>query len=121
MRERDIENVAKTVDDYFLGMYRSDSQLILRAFSSDAVIEGHTGGRYHRMTRQEFADFVAEQPSAEKAGEPFDMRIVSIDISVNAAAVKVADRYIGRDFIDYLSLLEIDGRWRIVHKSWYSA
>lgn len=121
MRGRDVEQISATIDDYFMGMYRSDPKLIEKAFTADAVIEGHTGGRYLRMIRSGFADFVAAQASAEKAGEPFDMKIVSVDVTEDAAMVKVSDRYIGRDFVDYLSLLKVDGRWRIVHKSWHSA
>ena len=35
-----------------------------------------------------------------------------------AAIVKVADCYLDRDSIDYLSLIEVDGRWRICNKLW---
>ena len=120
MSSEDLKAIEATIDDYFYGMYRSDRTLIERAFTAEAAIEGLTEGRYMRMSRADFADFVAKQDSAEEAGEPFEMQIVSLDITVDAAFVKVADRYIGRDFIDYLSLLKTDSGWRIVHKSWHS-
>ena len=65
-----------------------------------------------------FVALAEDQPSAEAAGEEFDMRIVSIDVSGQAAVVKVADKYIGRDYIDYLSLLKVGGEWLIYNKIW---
>jgi hypothetical protein len=120
MSKEDLDAIAATVDDYFYGMYRSDGSLIEKAFTEDALIIGHTEGSYAQMTRADFAGFVAKQASADEAGEPFDMRIVSVDVTVDAAVVKVADRYLGRDFIDYLTLIKKDGRWVIAHKAWHT-
>jgi hypothetical protein len=47
------------------------------------------------------------------------MRIVSIDMTGNEAVAKVADLYLGFRFTDYLSLLNIDGNWVIVNKTFY--
>ncbi|MCP2072778.1 UNVERIFIED_ORG: hypothetical protein J2Y77_002214 [Pseudomonas lini] len=42
--------------------------------------------------------------------------MLSIDVTGDAAAVKVTDDYLGMRFTDYLSLLNINYRWMIVNK-----
>ena len=45
-------------------------------------------------------------------------RILSIDVSGDAAAVKLAEsRFWDQDFIDFFLLSRIDGEWQIVAKS----
>ena len=116
----DLQQISETVAWYFNGMYRSDGDLLRKAFSDTAMITGHTDGRFTEMDLDTFVEFAASQDSAQAAGEPFDMRIVALDVTGNAATVKVADHYIGRDFIDYLALLKKDGQWRIYNKLWHS-
>jgi hypothetical protein len=52
-------------------------------------------------------------------GEAFDMRIVSTGVTGQVATVKVADLYRGLRFTDYLSLVKVDGQWRIVNKTFH--
>jgi hypothetical protein len=47
------------------------------------------------------------------------MNIVSIDVTGNEAVAKVADLYLGLRFTDYLSMLNIDGNWMIVNKTFH--
>jgi len=92
----------------------------VRRFFDSAMITGQTDGRFTEMDLDTFVDVAASQGSVQAAGEPFDMRIVSLDVTGNAAIVKVTDHYIGCDFIDYLALLKKDGQWRIYNKLWHS-
>ena len=47
------------------------------------------------------------------------MEIEVIDISGDAASVKVTDEFAGMRFTDYLSLLKIESRWIIVNKLYH--
>jgi protease I len=47
------------------------------------------------------------------------MEVVSVDVTGEVAAVKVADLYRGMRYIDYLTLLKIDGCWQIVNKTFH--
>ena len=46
------------------------------------------------------------------------MRIVATEITARVAMVKVAVLYLGLRFTDYLTLLDVGGSWKIVHKSY---
>jgi len=115
----EITAITKTIDDYFQGMYRSDRTLIEKAFHADGIICGHFDGAYRRRTRDNFAEFVSTVPPPAKNGVPYDMAIVAIDVSGDAAVVKVRDLYLNRYFIDYLTLLKSGGAWRIINKTYF--
>jgi hypothetical protein len=118
----DLAAITEVIEDYFQGMYQSDGARLRRAFHANARIAGHgSDGGFNELTVEQFARFAEkQQPSAAAKGEPYDMAIVTIDIVGVAAVVKVADAYIGRDFTDYLSLLQVDGKWVIYGKIWHA-
>ncbi len=115
----EIAAITRTIDDYFQGMYQSDRARIERAFHPDAVISGNFDGAYRRRTRDGFAEFVATVPAPAKNGVPYDMVIVAIDVSGDAAVVKVRDLYLNRYFVDYLTLLKSNGTWVIINKTYH--
>nr|BDT32578.1 hypothetical protein MFMH1_22470 [Myxococcus sp. MH1] len=45
--------------------------------------------------------------------------MLHVDVTGSAAVVKVSARTAKWDFIDYISLLKVDGRWRIVAKVYH--
>ncbi len=47
--------------------------------------------------------------------------IESVDITGDAAVAKVVLDYPDRRFTDYMSLLRLDGEWKIVHKNYTMA
>ena len=111
-----IEMIRKTVQCYFEGLYHSDIGKLKLAFHSKAQVIGYFQGSLLFNSIDEFMDFVKATPAPAENGEPYDMEIVSMDITGDAAVVKVADLYLGLRFTDYLSLLKIDGEWRIINK-----
>ena len=68
---------------------------------------------------EQFFEFVKATPAPSKSDEKYDMRIVSIDMTGNEAVAKVEDLYLGFRFTDYLSLLNIEGTWVIINKTFY--
>jgi putative lumazine-binding protein len=59
---------------------------------------------------------------ASSAGkeEEGDLRITHVDVSGNAASVKVIETYPRSIYIDYLNLLQINNQWTIVNKIYTS-
>lgn len=46
--------------------------------------------------------------------------IESVEVSGNAAIAKIILDYPTVKFVDYMTLLKIDGEWKIVNKSFYA-
>ena len=83
----------------------------------DFGITGYLDDAVSDISVTEFADLVASrQPSPKERGEPARLDILSIDIAGKTAVARVRDEYLGMTFLDTLSLLESDGRWRIYTK-----
>lgn len=66
------------------------------------------------------AMFVASQPPPAENGEPFHMKMDSVEIEGMIGMVGVTDRYLSKRFADLLLLLKTDDRWRIHNKAWHA-
>ena len=113
----DEQQIKDTIHTYFACMYESSEDKTHAAFHPDAKITGYLEDGLHQMSVNEFADLVvSQQPSAKEKGEPARLDILSIDIAGDTAVTRVRDDYLGLTFLDTLSLLKTDGKWRIYNK-----
>jgi hypothetical protein len=110
----DAEQIAQKISGYTQGCETGDGVHFKTAFHPDARMFGHVGpDRYDEPIFGGMDAAVADQPVGD-----YDTRILSIDVSGDAAAVKLAEsRFWGQDFIDFFLLSRIDGEWQIVAKS----
>jgi protease I len=114
----DLLAIGAKVQDYFEGMYYGDPHRLRQAFHPYACLFGHLQGSFEYLPLNDWLDMVEKLPAPAETGEEFDMRIVGIDITGEAATVKVADLYRGLRFTDYLSLTKADDEWMIVNKTY---
>ncbi|MBI4765479.1 MAG: nuclear transport factor 2 family protein [Deltaproteobacteria bacterium] len=112
----DMQRIRQTVQLYFEGMYHSDVDKLRKAFHPGAVLMGYYSGNLAHIPLEKWLEMVAARPAPAKNGEEYNMRLVSLDLTENVAAVKVRDLYLGLWFTDYLSLLKIEDEWVIVNK-----
>jgi hypothetical protein len=106
--------IRATVDRYLHGLKFNDVASLAKAFRPDAkLFFVKKDGTLGELSQQKW--YEGFKASAGKE-EPGDLTIVSIDISTDAASVKVIETYAGSRYIDYLSLLKIQGAWWIVNK-----
>lgn len=112
----------KTIQTYYRAMYDSDGAAIDHCFHPSATVCGFDTvvGDLVEMDRDGFRGFVEAQPAAAERGEPYDMKLASVDIKGRTAMVKVEDLYLGKRFTDYLLLVKDGGRWRILNKVWHA-
>ena len=118
----DRQQIEQTVRRYFDGLYNSSGTDIRATFHPDAMITGFMSdtGKMAAMTCDRFVAFVEAQASPASTGEPYEMDIAAIDIAGQVATAKVIDRYIGKRFTDYLSLVKDDKGWRVYNKLWHA-
>ena len=113
----DETQIRETIQTYLDCMKDSSSEKTLAAFHPNAKITGYLEDGLHEMTTDDFAGFVAsQQPSPNEQGVPGRLDILSLEIAGNTAAVRVRDDYLGLTFLDFLSLLKVDGNWSIYNK-----
>ncbi len=89
-----------------------------KVFHPEAKLFAVREGKFWQLTSEEY---IARSPGKPAADEAQRRRsIESVDITGNAAVAKVVLDYPSVRFTDYMSLLKIDGEWRIVNKTFYA-
>lgn len=113
----DEDAIRATVENYFAGMMQGRAELLTEAFHSDARLIG-VGQEGEALVLP-----VDRWAQGWEGRSPRDLSthrnvILSVDIHGDAAMVKTDLVWPNVRYIDYLSLLKLDGEWKIVNKIW---
>ena len=105
--------VRETVQHYLNGLKHNDVESLKRAFYPEAKLFFVKRDQLGQLTQEQwYKGFVATAGQEEKG----DLQITAVDITGNAASVKVVEVYEKSKYTDYLSLLKFAGGWKIVNK-----
>ena len=112
------EAVDRTMQKMMRGFEAGDPNLVFEVLRKDGVVLGYSPARGAMVTQttEEWAKGFPGKPADDEAQRHRSYEI--LDVTENAAAVKVMLDYPGWDGLDYLALSKIDGQWMIVSKSW---
>ena len=116
INEADVAAVTEVVRAYYDGSMTGDEAKLAGAFHPRACIVGTWEGKLEWQTREQYIAECVEGVS--HAGE-YDLRINEMQFEGDTALVRIRDQFGGTYFSDDLSLVEDDGTWRIVHKTYY--
>ena len=112
-----IVEIEKVIRTYFDLLYKGDKDLIETVFLPEANVYSLSNGKIVKIDMDGFRKRIAERQSPESIGETRDDKIILIDISSpTAAMVKVKCNILHNNYIDYLSLFKVSGKWRIISK-----
>ena len=117
---QDSEKAAVRVplENYIKGHATGDGEYMKKAFHTEGNLIFIREGKY--ATRS-FADYIAGfsgKPAADEAQRK--RSIEAVDVNGNAAVAKIILDYPTTRFVDYMTLLKINGEWKIVNKSFYA-
>lgn len=110
--ERDA--VIIPVENYFKGQATGDSAYMRKAFHPDAKIMGFSDGKLTVIPIEQYYSFFKGKPADDEAKRK--RTIESVEITGSAAIVKAVIDFPTVKYTDYLSLVKIDGEWKIVHR-----
>ena len=110
--------IEATLKNYLKGQATGNPEFLRQAFYKDARIIAFRGNKISNLSSEEFAGFFKSKIADDEAKR--NRWIESLDISGNAATAKIILDYPTIKFNDYMSLLKIDGEWKIVNKSFYA-
>jgi Putative lumazine-binding len=113
----DHDAIAATLQMYIDGSAQGDAAKLTEAFHPDAQMYGAVGDQRYDEPITEYIKLVTETPS--DADGTFRGRITSIVQTGDAAgAILVEEGFWGAvSFVDFFTLARIEGRWRIVNKT----
>ncbi len=114
---QDTEMAAATVplQNYVRAHETGNADFMRKAFSNDAKITGHMAGKLISWSVEQYAGRFSGKAANDEAQRKRSFEIV--DLTLDAAVGKVVLDYPGIKFVDYMTLLKIDGEWKIVNKS----
>lgn len=117
-KSADETAVRQTVQNYLHGLKHNDVEGLKKAFWPDAkLFFVMRDGKLGQLTQEDWYKSFAASAGKEEEG---DLRITALDITGNAASVKVEEDYPASKYTDYLSLLKFNNEWRIVNKIYTS-
>jgi hypothetical protein len=106
------------IENYFKGHATGDGEYFRKAFHLEARVFSIRDGKLSIMTSEEFIKRASGKAPADEAQRK--RSIESININGNAAVVVVKLDYPNIKFTDYMSLLKVDGEWKIINKSFFA-
>lgn len=106
--------VRKALEHYLQGHATGDGAHHRMAFFPEANLYFVQNGVLTTVTSEAYASRSSGRPAADEAQRK--RRIAHIDISGTAAIAKIELDYPNARFIDYMSLLKVNGEWRIIAK-----
>ncbi|MDO9553425.1 nuclear transport factor 2 family protein [Rhodonellum sp.] len=115
--DSEILQIEKTIHLYFEGMMERDKSKLEAAFDPSARLIGYRGENFTVTDFESWAKGTAI--GSPRAQELFENRILAIEIKGYTAMAKTELFWPGIYYFDYLTLIKIDEKWKIVHKTWY--
>ncbi|MBK7705697.1 MAG: nuclear transport factor 2 family protein [Acidobacteria bacterium] len=112
------EKVRVPLESYIKGHATGNPDFIRAAFHKDARINAFRDGKLLNLSAEEFAVRFNGKAADDEAKRK--RSIDTIEISGNSAIARITLDYPAVKFTDYMSLLKIDGEWKIINKTFYA-
>ena len=107
------------LENYINAHATGNPDYIRKAFLPDAKIMAFRDGKLLNLSVEEFASRFSGKPAADESQRK--RRIESLEITGNAGSARIVLDYPEVTMIDYMSLLKVDGEWKIVNKVFNAA
>lgn len=109
----DLQLIEKTLNYYLDGGTNNDFSMLEKAFHPDATMK-FVGDAYKAVNAVDFFRNAMESGSGSK--QKRKTRIVTVNVTGNAANAQLEMEYANFMLIDYMNMLKIDNEWKIVSK-----
>lgn len=109
------------LENYIKAHATGDPEFARKAFHTTGNMTFIRDGKF---TSETFDAFIMRaftgKPAADEEKRKDHRKIEAVDINGNAAVAKIVLDYPSVKFVDYMTLLKINGEWKIVNKSFYA-
>jgi hypothetical protein len=109
------------LENYIKAHATGDPEYARKAFYTEGNMTYIRDGKYVTETFDAFIKRAfTGKPAADEDLRKDHRTIEAIDITGNAAVAKIVLDYPSVKFVDYMTLLKVNGEWKIVNKSFYA-
>ena len=110
--------VRKTLDLYFQGHATGDGEYYRKAFHPEAKLFAIREGKFWQLPSADYIARASGKPAQDEASRK--RTVESLDITGNVAVAKLVLDYPDARLTDYMTLLKVDGEWKIVNKAFHA-
>jgi len=110
----DYNDVIETASKYVEGLRIGSVEGVSEAFHKDAVMYGITNGELLAGPIKNLYDFVGQNGSAPEIQTRLD--VLAITPTTAVLRVDMENDAIGADYNDYLTLIKLEGQWKVIAK-----
>jgi Putative lumazine-binding len=114
---QDYDDVIATADKYVEGLRIGSAEGVAEAFHKDAVMYGFTNGALLGGPIQNLYDFVTTNGTAPDIQTRLD--VLAITPTTAVVRIDMEKDAIGADYNDYLTLIKLDGGWKVIAKVYH--
>lgn len=115
MTRNDINGILETVELYEIGHALRDIGMLENAFHSQASVVGYGRNGLMFAVRNEYLDGMKGKPGLDPNAPRPELKIRSFNIIGETANVTVESVIGGAQYVSHLSMIRIDGSWKIVN------
>lgn len=117
----DSEGISNLAEEYFRCLHSGDIKEIRRLFLPECdLCCANEDGTYSHISLEKYVELVKSRPSPKSNEYPIFGRVLMLEQShENVAVIKVDCAVQPRFFTDFLTLVKVDGKWRIAAKVYY--
>jgi hypothetical protein len=113
----DFTKILIVLNDYFDGLYHSDTRLLANVFHPNALYATATEGELLCLDMAKYFPIVDNRPSPASRNEVRNDRVISIEFAGPVTALaRVECSLDSKFFTDLLTMIHLDGRWQIIAK-----
>jgi Putative lumazine-binding len=109
--------IVDLLDRYYDALYRCDTALLATVFHASAQYFTASSGELFHLDMNSYFPIVEQRTSPASSGEPYAFSIDSIEfVGTVTAIARMRCSMLGKDFIDLLTLIKLEGGWKIIAK-----
>lgn len=115
-QQTDLQRIETTLNYYLTGLVNNDAKTLTKAFHPTATMKW-IGKDYKEVNAIEG---LTEGMDGTPYKEEIKTRVVTIHVAGNAASAQLEIQFPTFTYIDFMHVLKVDGRWKIVSKIFYT-
>ena len=114
--------VRKVMEEYVDATFRADVGVLRSTFHPAASMAGYLGDDLLVGTPEPFFDDIGSRPSMAGSDAPYKADVSAIQVAgrVASATVEESGFFGAMSFVNFFHLLNVDGDWKIVSKTFQS-
>ena len=117
--DKDIKAIAALAKKYFDALYGGDVELLAGIFHRRARLYCNNSESFVTMGVTDYLELVCNRTNPIDRGDARLDEVLQIIISTPTTAVlRTREVFLSKRFTDDLSLMKLNGEWKIVAKAW---